>query len=193
MTITEDVLGDRVRAWMGTAMMVLASGFAVLIFCDRMNMDFVPLPRTWHASRQLHLIVCGGMFLAAAILLKSPVPRTDPRNGRPLFRNCRLLTRTNCGLCDEALATLMQYQDALPSIEIVDVDDDPQLVRQFGESVPVVELDGKVRFRGAVIPALFERLIHAAELQTRLAWSSDSDSGISDSGMIAGPPNRRSS
>ena len=59
----------------------------------------------------------------------------------------------------------MTFQYALPPIEIVDIDDDPQLIRQFGESVPVVEINGRVRFRGAVQPALLRRMIDAAELR----------------------------
>lgn len=62
----------------------------------------------------------------------------------------------------------MKFQDALPPIEIVDIDNDPLLIRQFGESVPVVEIDGQVRFRGAVNPVLFQRLIDAAELRSSM-------------------------
>jgi predicted thioredoxin/glutaredoxin len=62
----------------------------------------------------------------------------------------------------------MRFQDALPPIEIVDIDNDPLLIRQFGESVPVVEIDGQVRFRGAVDPVLFQRLIDAAELRSSM-------------------------
>lgn len=160
----ESDLKDRVQAYLGTATMATASVFAVLIFSDRMDMEFVRFPAIWYASRQLHLAVCGAMFLSAAILLKSPPSRTKPV-GRPLFRSCRLLTRQQCQLCDDALAILMGFQDALPRIEIVDIDEDPLLIRQFGESVPVVEIDGRVRFRGAVQPMLLKRLIDAAELR----------------------------
>jgi hypothetical protein len=153
---------DRVQAWLGTAMMLMASFFAVLIFCDRMEMEMFSLPVVWYSTRHLHLIFCGSMFISAAVLLKSP-PLRSRRDGRPLFGSCRLLTRKECHLCEDALATLLRFQDALPSIEIVEIDNDPRLVRQFGESVPVVEIDGRVRFRGAVQPVLLRRLIDAAE------------------------------
>jgi hypothetical protein len=39
-----------------------------------------------------------------------------------------------------------------------DVDDDPELASQYGESVPVVTVNGKIRFRGRVNPVLLERL-----------------------------------
>lgn len=191
MRLSDEELSDRFRAWLGTATMVVASSFAVLIFCDRMRMDFLPLPATWHSSRQLHLVICGGLFLAAAVLLKSPLHRESARIGVPLFRTCRFFTRASCSLCDEALATLLRYQEALPGIEIIDIDDDEQLLRQFGESVPVVELDGKVRFRGAVSRPLLERLIHAAELRAQTAGDSSAESGASDSGVLADTVRRR--
>ena len=176
---------DRVKAWIGTAMMVTASAFAVLIFCDRMDMNFFRLPAVWYSSKELHLVICGSMFLAAAILLKSPPPVRSPRDGRPLFRSCRLMTRRQCHLCDDALATLLRFQEALPSIEIIDIDEDPQLVRQFGESVPVVEIDGRVRFRGAIQPALLKRLINAAEVREDYPESRSARHEAGESGILA--------
>ncbi len=38
------------------------------------------------------------------------------------------------------------------AIEEVDIDGDPDLVAQFDTTVPVVALNGKVRFRGVVKP-----------------------------------------
>lgn len=156
----DSVLQDKVQAWIGTAMLTLASMFAIMIFSDRMDMNFISLPAVWYSSRSLHLIICGMMFLAAAVLLKSPIQVR--RTPHALFQSCRLLTRTNCGLCEDALMTLMSYQDYLPAIQIVDIDRDPTLVRQFGESIPVVEIDGRVRFRGAVSSTLLKRMIEAA-------------------------------
>ncbi len=47
------------------------------------------------------------------------------------------------------------------AIEEVDIDRDPELVSKFDTEVPVVELNGKIRFRGVVNPALLERLLLA--------------------------------
>ena len=161
---SEEELQDRVQAWMGTGMMITGSLFAILIFADRMDIPLIRLPSVWYSSRQFHLVVCGAMFLAAAILLKSPLVK--PVDTRPLFRTCRLMTRRNCHLCDEAMAVLVDQQESLPVIEVIDVDDDPALASRFGESVPVVEIDGKIRFRGAVNPVLLQRLIDAARLRS---------------------------
>jgi glutaredoxin len=177
-------INDRVQAWLGTAMMLMASALAVMIFCDRLDMEMFSLPAIWYTSRELHLIICGAMFLAAAILLKSP-PGQPRRDGSPLFRSCRLLTRRECHLCEDALATLLQFQDALPTIEIVEIDDDAQLVRQFGESVPVVEIDGRVRFRGAVQPLLLKRLIDAAEFRLEAPCAGNDGQRTTSSGIKA--------
>jgi hypothetical protein len=170
---------DRVQSWIGTALMIAASILAVLIFCDRTGFSVIDMPRIWHASRGIHLLLCGAMFLTAAMLLKSPVPdKLAERQGRPLFNSCRLLTRRDCKLCDEALETLLHFQHALPSIDVVDIDGDPQLIRQFGESIPVVEIDGRIRFRGRIDWRLLQRMIDAAELRRSIQENAESVSEL---------------
>jgi len=41
----------------------------------------------------------------------------------------------------------------------IDVDTDPELAKAHGECVPVVAIDGKVRFRGRVNAVLLERML----------------------------------
>ena len=67
-----------------------------------------------------------------------------------------LYTRSGCHLCDVAKQTLAQHR--LRPIE-VDIDADPQLVERFGQCVPVVEIDGKIRFRGRVNETLLRRIV----------------------------------
>ncbi len=67
-----------------------------------------------------------------------------------------LYTRPGCHLCEMAKETLMQ-QDLEP-IEI-NIDTDPQLFEKFKHSVPVVEIDGKIRFRGHVHLRLLKRIV----------------------------------
>ena len=57
-----------------------------------------------------------------------------------------VITREGCGLCDEMLHELAELESAqnLPPVTVVDVDSDPELVRQFGLKVPVLLLDGSV-------------------------------------------------
>jgi glutaredoxin len=71
-------------------------------------------------------------------------------------------TRAECGCCHKALDVLREYQARHGfAIEEVDIDSDPSLVERYGRLVPVVAIDGKVRFKGAVNPVLLERLIAA--------------------------------
>jgi predicted thioredoxin/glutaredoxin len=70
--------------------------------------------------------------------------------------NVTLYTREGCHLCDDAYESLVAH-GLKP--KLVDIDADPRLVEQFNECVPVVEIDGKIRFRGAVNPVLLRRLL----------------------------------
>lgn len=65
-------------------------------------------------------------------------------------------SRTGCHLCEDVLALLARLK--LPARE-VDIDEDPALRAQFDTCVPVVEIDGRIRFRGRVDPLLLERLV----------------------------------
>jgi glutaredoxin len=66
-----------------------------------------------------------------------------------------LYTRRGCHLCDEALAVLKRHGLAP---RLVDIDADPALRDRYNECVPVVEVDGKERFRGRVNEVLLLRL-----------------------------------
>lgn len=75
-----------------------------------------------------------------------------------------MYTRQGCHLCEQAWQQLEEarrrYEFALRS---VDVDEEPELVRQYGECVPVVAINDRVRFRGIVNPVLLRRILEAAE------------------------------
>jgi glutaredoxin len=67
-----------------------------------------------------------------------------------------LYTRDGCHLCDEAHKLLLAHQ-ITPAL--VDIDNDPVLRERFGCLVPVVEIDGRIRFRGRVEPVLLRRIL----------------------------------
>ena len=77
-----------------------------------------------------------------------------------------MYTRNGCHLCETAwqdlTAAQQRYQFAL---EQKDVDADLELAARFGDCVPVVTVNDKVRFRGAVNPVLLQRLLTAAPSQ----------------------------
>ena len=180
----EQEINDRFQAWLGTAMMVAASIFAVLIFSDRMEMRIMTMPAVWDTSRGFHLFLCCGMFFFAAILLRSPPQSREPESTTPLFRTCELLTRPGCELCDEALSVLIAFQNVLPPITTIDISDNPQLTRQFGESIPVVMLDSRVRFRGAVDPLLMQRIVDAAQMRQQYAGDRNDERHSASSGLV---------
>jgi Glutaredoxin-like domain (DUF836) len=72
----------------------------------------------------------------------------------------RLYTRAGCHLCEVARAQLLQgLRDYNYALHEIDVDSDPGLVSLYGDWVPVVTINGRVRFRGAVNSVLLRRLL----------------------------------
>jgi hypothetical protein len=59
-------------------------------------------------------------------------------------------------LCEDAERVLREH--GLEPV-LVDIDADPALRERFTECVPVVEIDGRERFRGRVEPVLLRRLL----------------------------------
>jgi len=71
-------------------------------------------------------------------------------------RRVTIYTRVGCHLCEDALELVRGFGI---NPELVDIDDDPHLREKFDTCVPVVEIDGKIRFRGKVEPILLRRLL----------------------------------
>lgn len=67
-----------------------------------------------------------------------------------------LYTRVGCHLCDDAKELLLEHG---LTVESVDIDTDPALRERFDTWVPVVEIDGLVRFKGRVEPVLLRRIL----------------------------------
>lgn len=147
--------------------MLLLYGSAAILFLavvgGTSNVSF--MPETWYSNRSAWYLGAAAAFVASLLLLKSPRPVAAHRSAkRPkAFERVVLYTREGCHLCDDARDLLANFQDSLPEIEEVDIDADPELREKFTECVPVVEIDGKVRFRGHVNEVLLQRLIDAAE------------------------------
>jgi glutaredoxin len=85
-----------------------------------------------------------------------PARRSTAAAGRRLL----FYTRDGCHLCEEAWEIVTTAQGRYGfTLERVDVDTDPALAAAYGECVPVVVIDGKVRFRGRVTSVLLERIL----------------------------------
>lgn len=77
-------------------------------------------------------------------------------------REVTLYTRKGCHLCDDAWEVLCRAaRRHRLSLRQVDVDSDPALKERYDQCVPVVAIDGRVRFRGAVNEVLLERILGA--------------------------------
>jgi hypothetical protein len=71
-----------------------------------------------------------------------------------------LYTRRDCHLCELAWEGLRKEQRHYRfQLTVVDVDADPKLVALYGSQVPVVTVDGKLRFRGTLNKVLLARLL----------------------------------
>jgi glutaredoxin len=77
-----------------------------------------------------------------------------------------MYTRSGCHLCETAWIELLEAEKRHGfALSAVDVDEDPELTARFGDEVPVITLNGKVRFRGGLNRALLNRLLDAERRQ----------------------------
>ncbi len=65
-------------------------------------------------------------------------------------------TRNGCCLCKDAFRILAKHGF---QPKFVDIDGDSRLVELYGDQIPVVVMNGKVRFRGRVNESLLRRLL----------------------------------
>jgi glutaredoxin len=84
------------------------------------------------------------------------IPMSQHQEQQKHLRKVVLFTRHGCHLCEEAANTLAEY-GLLPTI--VDIDRDPALLARFDMCVPVIEIDGRIRFRGRVNNVLLRRIL----------------------------------
>ena len=90
------------------------------------------------------------MFFAR--FFRRPRPRSD--------LHVTLFTRQGCHLCDDAEALLIKAQARHRFVmETKDVDASPEWAAAYGDCVPVVLVNGKVRFRGKVNEVLLQRIL----------------------------------
>lgn len=148
--------------------LLFAAGFGTFLLAAWDNSSGLPfaMPAFWHNQRALCLLVAIGIAGFGLFVLVNG-PTTDERRGpswRPTrpgrrFHSLVVYSRDGCHLCDETIELLQCYSACLPPIQEVDIDADPELRKRFDIEVPVVECDGKIRFKGSVSELLLRRLI----------------------------------
>jgi hypothetical protein len=71
-----------------------------------------------------------------------------------------LYGRPRCHLCDEARTVILGVLVDVPfDLEEIDIDEDDELVREYGIRIPVVMVDGVERFEYRVDPDELRRVL----------------------------------
>jgi glutaredoxin len=170
----EDASPDRLRSNLGSMLLFLGIGILGLLAADRAGGLPLNMPRSWYIDRTLWVAIglvaigagwrlLGDRKSAADESRTAKTPGSDGR-ARPSdvrFERVVLYTRPGCHLCDMARETLEKYRERVPTPIEIDIDTDPALRARFSTCIPVVEIDGKIRFRGRVNEVLLRRLIEA--------------------------------
>jgi glutaredoxin len=155
------------RPLVGSGLLCLATlaGFVSAIA------DPPPPPFDSPVLRGYVLLGALALTVLAVILLRQPRAARDPlwqpQQAGLRFDSVVLYTRSACHLCHQARETLLMHHEFLSQISEVDIDGDPELVKQYGECVPVVMIDGRERFRGQIDVLLLRRLIDATAPRVR--------------------------
>jgi len=122
----------------------------------------LPLPRFWYRHERWWPFFAAGAAAAGYLIQHRAKPVSQswkPSLPGRRFERVIVYTRQECHLCDVAKDTLHRFAQWLPEIEEIDVDDATELNERYGQSVPVVEIDGTTRFRGVIDEKLLKRLI----------------------------------
>jgi len=153
----------------GTFLLIVGACLVFLLLADAADGLPIRMPGSWYTDRPIWVILaCGSVAGGVALLYKSDGRASANRvTSEVPFGSVILYTRGSCPLCDEAKSVLKRFSGDLPEIEETVIDGNPELIQRFGECVPVVEIDGKVRFRGSVNEYLLQRLINGRRRQQK--------------------------
>ena len=166
--MTEAIASKRVNAVFGALFLFCAAGLSCLIFADRWTELSIRFPSFWYTSRGLHLAICVCLYICSWLALRnSSVSDSTDEGNELLFDSFNFYTRPDCCLCDKAMEIMNSRSRFLPTANVINIDEDDQLRERFTDWVPVVELDGRVVFKGQVSPDLLDRLIAGKQNQLR--------------------------
>ena len=136
----------------------------VLAILDRSGGAPIRLPGLWYDNRPFWPFIGLTSIVAGFKLLRHRRSlRWQPTLPGVRFHAVVFYTRTTCPLCDEAKLLLKDYSQWLPAVIDVDIDEDPELQEKFTTCVPVMQCDGRVRFRGRINEMLLRRLIEGTK------------------------------
>ncbi len=151
---------------------LFAAGVSVLVIAAWDNSGAGlpwPMPGVWHRSRDFCLLIALIAFVVGLFVMSRGPREADvaedrfrawqPSRSGLRFRSVILYTRDGCHLCDDAAELLQSYSAFLPPIQEIDIDGDSTLRDRWDSWVPVVEIDGRVRFKGRISEMLLRRMI----------------------------------
>ncbi len=172
--------------FLGNTMLFLGLGILALSLTGTEWLPF-DMPRSWYQSptvwKLLALCLTGGGLAVLKQVSSSEMknelrnretPQSEdwmPEEHGQRFETLTVFTKKNCPLCEEAAEILEDYAAYLPPAEMIDIYSAPALVAKFGTCVPVVVIDGKIRFRGRINEVLLRRLIVASPVYAGLQKS----------------------
>ena len=156
---------------------VLLFGAIALIALSIIHKSFgglpFEMPRSWYSHPALWFVCSILAGLIGGVLLRAPevsLASWQPTVPGRRFQSIVIYTRANCPLCDIANEVLARYAAYVPPSIEVDIDNDSELKAKYNEWVPVIEIDGRVRFRGQINEIMLRRLIQGtapSELKVR--------------------------
>lgn len=151
--------------------LLFLGGIALLLFSvfAQTPSFSLPLPRFWYRHERWWPAFAAAVAIAGYLIQHrtSSVSRSwKPSLPGRRFQRVVVYTREECHLCDVAKDTLHRFAQWLPEIEEIDIDESDELNERYGNSVPVVEIDGTTRFRGVIDERLLKRLIEGTPPRT---------------------------
>jgi glutaredoxin len=82
-----------------------------------------------------------------------------------------LYSRKDCCLCAEMKAVIDQVAANIPvEIDEIDIDQSPELRKQFAHKIPVLCIDGRKAFKFRVTTKQLERRLRRHSRRSYLAW-----------------------
>ncbi|PIQ95322.1 MAG: thioredoxin family protein [Nitrospinae bacterium CG11_big_fil_rev_8_21_14_0_20_56_8] len=71
----------------------------------------------------------------------------------PLPISIEILTRKDCSLCETAKEVIDKViRDYFVTLKMTDIESSPELLKEFGEKIPVVRIEGETSFVYKVHP-----------------------------------------
>ena len=160
-------LDGKISGYLGTVCLFVGVFVFLLTLLGDSSESPLPLLSLYN-NRSLWFLLAVLVFGLGCYLLKTNSETSGqgggwrPRVSGQRFESVVVYAKEDCGLCYDVFNLLDRYEEYLPEIDVVEIDTYPALEEEFGDCVPVVEIDGKVRFRGRINESLFRRMIEGS-------------------------------